>query len=185
MKHESEENRFDTATALLLSGFSQRCSRRSMLARAGKFALSALGVSMIPLLPVDRIVPEVEAQGPPGCMKWQLCGMWGRLCRSCRCCGTSQQFCPGCTFQGGFWATCCPVRTAGGELTGEYRNVKYTDCCGQQGTVASNGDANTCDADPFCEGNYIDPPEPQGSHCSGAPGAFHCTHWQVLGQCWP
>jgi hypothetical protein len=187
MKHESEENGIDRAATLLLTNFSQRFSRRSVLVRAGRIAFSILGVSVIPLLPVDRIVPTAQAQDDgPDCHKWQLCGMWGRLCRACRCCGTTQQFCPGCTYQGSsYWATCCPVRTASGEPTGEYRNVKYTDCCGQQGTVEANGDSHSCDSGPFCHGNGYDPPESQISWCGGAPGGFRCTHWQVLGVCYP
>jgi len=182
--NEFEENRFDRTTALVLDGFSQRVSRRSMLVRVGKFVFSILGVSALPLLPVDRIVRMVEAQGS-GCHKWQLCGIWGRLCTTCSCCAGTQQFCPRCTYQGGFWATCCPVRTATGELTGEYRNVKYTDCCGQQGTIANNGDSASCLTGEFCQGNGFEPPVGQPIWCDGAPGAYRCTHYQVFGICYP
>lgn len=185
MRHnEFEENRFDRTTALVLDGFSRRISRRSMLVRTGRFAFSLLGVSLLPLLPVDRIVRMVEAQSG-GCGIWELCGMWGRLCNSCQCCGGTVQACPGCTYQGGFWATCCPVRTSNGTFTGEYRNVKYSDCCGQQGNPNTKGNSNTCLAGEFCRGNGIDPPQSQPSWCDGAPGEFRCTHYVVLGTCTP
>ena len=185
MSHkEFEETGFDAATARMLDGFSSRISRRSVISRLGKAALSALGVSVLPLLPTDRIVRTAEAQ-TGGCHIWQLCGIWGRLCNTCRCCHGTVQACPSCTYQGSFWASCCPVRTAGGAFTGEYRTVKYTDCCGQQGSTSTNGDSTTCLSGQFCEGNGFEPPEGQPPWCDGAPGEFRCTHYVVLSACSP
>src|SRR5215207_764342 len=97
---ELRESNFDAATARVLNGLSQRVSRRSMIARVGKFAFGLLGV---PLLPLDRIVvTEANAQSGwgSGCKKWELCGIWGRLCNKCNCrceTGPGADECPSCT----------------------------------------------------------------------------------------
>ena len=186
---ELRESNFDAATSRVLNGLSQRVSRRSMIARVGKFAFGLLGVSLVPLLPLDRIVPEVEAaaQGGwgTGCRKWQLCGIWGRLCGNCGCrceTGPGADECPSCTIKGHYWATCCNVRDASGNPTPDWMNVKYTDCCGQRGDQSS---AN-CTTGEFCQGNGVDPPVRQRNWCMGAGGDdYKCTRYVVLGSCTP
>jgi hypothetical protein len=181
--NEVEENNFDKATARILDSFAQRIPRRSMLARVSKFTLTLLGVSVVPLLPLDRVVRSVEAQGS-GCGIWQLCGIWGRRCNTCACDAGTAQSCPKCTYQGTAWRTCCPVRTSSGALTGERRYVDYIDCCGQQGATSCNGNANTCDAAEFCQGNGMDPAEQQLNWCGGlGGGVYHCTHFIVGNAC--
>jgi hypothetical protein len=182
--HELEETRFDAGAAHVLEGFSRRVSRRSMISRLGKAALTALGVSVVPLLPLDRIMRTAEAQGTD-CNLWQLCGIWGYRCTRCRCCEGTQQVCPRCMYEGHFWATCCPMRSSDGTFLGKYMTVKYTDCCGQQGSVSVNGDANSCDGGEFCHGNNFDPPVRQDSWCAPAPGPYHCTHFTVFSECTP
>ena len=181
--NDFEENKYDRATARILDGFAQRVTRRSMLARVSKFALWVMGVSVVPLLPIDRVMRSVEAQGA-GCGIWQLCGIWGRRCNTCACTAGTVQSCPACTFQGTSWRTCCPVRDSSGNVTGERRYVDYIDCCGQQGSASCTGNANTCDASPFCNGNGLEPAEPQPNWCGGVGGnVFHCTHFIVGNTC--
>jgi methylamine dehydrogenase light chain len=181
--NDFEENKFDKATARVLDSFAQRVTRRSMLGRISKFTLTVMGVSVVPLLPLDRVVRSVEAQGS-GCQIWQLCGIWGRRCHTCACSSGTNQSCPKCTWQGGSWSSCCPVRTSGGTLTGERRTVQYIDCCGQQGSTSCNGDASTCHAAETCHGNDMDPPQSQQNWCGGTGGnVYRCTHFIVHNPC--
>ena len=174
-----QENRLDTVTAHALDSFAQSLSRRSMLARAGKFVISMLGISVVPLLPVDRIVRTAEAQ-TGGCGAWQLCGIWGRLCNTCACPSGTLQTCPVCTHQGSLWRSCCTVLDSSGNPTPDGRRIiEYIDCCGQQGSPSCNGDASTCDAGQFCRGSEGSQP----SWCGGAPGMYHCTRYRVGGNC--
>lgn len=185
---ELRESNFDAATARVLNGLSQRVSRRSMIARVGKFAFGLLGVSLVPLLPLDRIVvTEANAQSGwgSGCKKWELCGIWGRLCNKCNCrceTGPGADECPSCTIKGQFWASCCNVRDANGNPTTSWLTVKYIDCCGQRGDQSSA----SCATGQFCQGNTVDPPTPQRNWCMGAGGDdYKCTRYQVLTSCTP
>ncbi len=182
---DNRERSFDAVTSRVLSGFAQRVSRRSMIARLGRLAIGLAGVSAVPLLPLDRIVPEVEAQGGwgSGCKKWQLCGIWGRLCTNCGCrceTGPAATECPSCTYRGHYWASCCNVRDSAGNPTPSWMTVKYVDCCGQRG---SQSNAN-CLNGQFCQGNGVDPPQAQPNWCQGAPNTTYiCTRYVVLSAC--
>lgn len=183
MSHNGfEENKFDfdATTTRVLEGFSQRVSRRSMITRVGKLALSLLGVSAFPLLPFDRVMRSAKAQSGT-CAQWHLCGINGRLCNSCTCAAGTVQSCPRCTYQGALWRMCCPVRVNGdGAPTGEWKTVEYIDCCGQQGTCTPTNNAGSCDGGTICSNN---PGSGLWCQASGAPvpgKQYHCTHARIL-----
>lgn len=127
-----------------------------VLARVGKLALGALGVALLPNLPLDR-TSVVEAQG--GCYDWRLCGIYGNLCANC-CGGTASIFtCPSCTTRGySSWTSCCP--TDGSACVGKM--ISYWDCCG-----GLDIEALSCKGQ-RCENNIVQP-----AWCSG--GAYRCT----------
>lgn len=111
-------------------------SRRSAIVRVGKMCLKALGISMLPLLPVDRIVREADAQSNP-CSSWFLCAIYGRLCGAANCsCGTTNS-CPSCATSGSFWQKCCQYGSG-------YSTVQYIDCCSSSQTCV-----NSCSTCPF------------------------------------
>jgi hypothetical protein len=85
-------------------------SRRSALASLGRACLKLLGISMLPLLPVDRIVKPAMAQSI--CTSNYLCGIWGRLCgNGCVGCGTSM-VCSSCSAAGSSWTSVAPTAAA-------------------------------------------------------------------------
>jgi hypothetical protein len=158
-RNESQ-NHFDELSSRLLGVLSQRSSRRGVLARLGKVALSMLGVSLLPNLPLDRLF-DVEAQS--GCSALELCGIYGAICNtgSSDCCngGVGSSGCPSCTSRGYFaWTKCCLSGECG--TPGYY--VEYWDCCG-----GTDADAYNCYGT-FCRNNTTQP-----QWCSG--GAYRCT----------
>jgi methylamine dehydrogenase light chain len=175
---ENKQKKFDEVTTKALTSLAERISRRNMLARLGNFTLALMGASVIPLLPVDRVMRTANGQTTLGCGAWQLCGIYGRLCSNCNCPSGTAQSCPRCTHQGSEWQSCCPVRDGNNQPTGERRTVRYIDCCGQQGDPNCNGNANNCDSGQFCGNNT------QPNWCGGAGGnAYHCTHFIVMNAC--
>ena len=76
-----EDSRVDTEATRIVIAFAKRCTRRGVLSRVGRMLLRITGVLIVPLLPVDRMVPDAEAQAP--CSNWRLCGLYGRLCGCC------------------------------------------------------------------------------------------------------
>jgi hypothetical protein len=103
MDHELDRESVDSQAARLLTVWGQRSSRRGLLAIVGKFALRLDRLSMLPLLPVDRVFAAVADCA----LDWRLCGMWGRFCKDC-CNQTASLYnCPTCTLQGSFWSFCC------------------------------------------------------------------------------
>lgn len=93
-----------------LGSFSQRISRRGLLAKTGKVLLGALGVQAI-----QEIVPAYQEEaaashgGPtgPGCRDWTLCGLYGAKCRCSGCSGGTFKG-PNCARRGYRWTMCCP-----------------------------------------------------------------------------
>lgn len=171
-KNSSQEGRFDTTMARLMEGFGQRVSRRGVLARVGKLILSALGLSIVPHLPIDRSF-TVEAQGDDCCL-WQLCGINGYLCNTC--CGNSGSLsnCPSCTGMvtgNNSWTKCCidPSVCGSGLL------VYYTDCC-----TPNQADSINCKG-AHCPHN----PAAPNAWCGGTGMFYACTFVQVFGACTP
>jgi hypothetical protein len=133
---DSEENGHDSGplldlvTAKALSTFSQTTSRRGALALGGRLLLRALGVSMIPLLPLDRVFAQNTGGNPTdqNCADWQYCGIHGFFCTAC--CGLSTPAitaCPPCTNTTKHWSTCCCCDSC---AAGKGFTVSYIDCCG-------------------------------------------------------
>lgn len=132
-QHESNGQAFDDLMAEYLSDWGQRVSRRGWLARLGNITLRIAGVSLLPLLPVDRIQADATT-----CGDWRLCGMFGNLCNDC--CGTASLFdCPSCTTKGAnSWWRCCPNFEAQQcPIPGQY--INYWDCC-----ASTLEQANSC-----------------------------------------
>ena len=138
-----EEHAFDARAAKILREISKRSTRRGVLSSMGRLLLRITGVLILPLLPVDRMVPDAQAQS--GCSLWYQCGMCGTLCT---CCGGTLTQCPGSCPPSGGWAICCHNTSGQGLL------VVYVDCC-ENGTacMACNGCqqcANNCTGAEWC-----------------------------------
>jgi hypothetical protein len=159
---DRKESALDTRAAQILSDLAKKSTRRGVLAGMGRFLLRITGVVIIPLLPVDRIVPDASAQS--GCGLWSLCGMCGTLC-TCTGCGGSLGACPtGCP-SSGMWSCCCAVNSM------DCRTVHYYDCC-EQGTACSacNGCQQCSNA---CYG--------QSEWCGSGRYTYRCTIISVGG----
>jgi hypothetical protein len=121
-------------------GWSEQVSRKGFFARFGRLVLTIVGVSFVPILPVDRIVRDAEACDPTCASTWYLCGLCGTLCCSGCTGGASYQTCPSCTTQGPgpAWSFCC--------VTGSTCNqINYLDCCTQNpGTCSCPGTCLSC-----------------------------------------
>jgi len=142
--------------AAYLRGWSQTVSRRGTLARAGRILLRLSGVTLIPLLPLDRRF-EVDAADrsesgddlAPGedrplvrrkvhYCRWWTCGMCGTFCSTTCCGGTGgTSKCPSCSgamYQDGAWTGCCydSCTTSCSNAT----RYAYYDCCATTGTLA-------------------------------------------------
>ena len=121
-------------------------SRRSLLVKIGRGVLKAVGISMLPLLPIGRIVTPAQAQGSV-CTTWFLCGIYGRVC-NCSSCGGTLLVCPSCASQdSGYWQACCE------DGHGSTWPVNYYDCCTTDSTCVSN-----CAQCTFCTNGGEEPP---------------------------
>lgn len=162
----SDMKSFDEQAATYLSDWSQRLSRRGLLARVGHLALRISGVMVVPLLPVNRVFAQGFVQG---CSDWRMCGIVGWFCSNC--CGESGSYwsCPSClnTSPTG-WPACCTNNTVCPNYS---RTIIYKDCCGDAaGAAACHG--------PSCHGN----PDAQ-SYCTGGQGSYQCTIIQEGSAC--
>ena len=150
-----------------LIGWSERFSRKGFVVRLGQILLRAIGVSFIPFLPVDHIVPNVEGCGI-SCNTWYFCGIYGIQCCANCANGTGTNACPTCASLGtGSWSACCPG--APGLPGHNCATVRYYDCCSSD---------ITCDCS-LCMPCYNGAPQPVW--CSS--GNYVCTVVSVGGPC--
>jgi len=166
----SQESNLDTAAARALDGLGQRISRRGIVARVGRFILSAMGLSVVAHLPIDRTF-KVEAQGTTCCL-WQLCGIWGWLCNGCCGGGGGLTGCPSCSDMvrgNNYWTKCCKDTTT---CPPSGKKIRYWDCCTPSAT-----DASTCKG-VKCEHNSAG----NTAWCP-SPLVYACTHIEVMGSC--
>lgn len=122
------ENKLDQIEARILSKLAERTSRKGFLAQTGKMMLKVVGISLLPVLPVDRIIRNLEACCPTYYCTgqlWYLCGMNGKICCNITgCLGGTGTKCPQCATKGsGYWCACCA-----------HIMVKYYDCCAVAGS---------------------------------------------------
>jgi hypothetical protein len=148
-------------------GWSERFSRKGFVVRLGQILLRVIGVSFIPLLPVDHIVPNAEACGI-SCSTYWLCGLYGRQCCANCWTGTGTNTCPTCASRGtSFWSSCCPGAPG---LPGQNCvTVRYYDCCSSD----INCDCSLC---LFCANNSR-----QLAWCNS--GSYVCSVAMVGGPC--
>lgn len=115
----------DAAAYDAIDRFSQRCSRRGLLARIGRVGLGALGASIAyEVLPVGRSVADASVVP---CDSWYMCGFLGIQCACTGCSGDLNQ-CPNCACVGGSWTACCCT------FQGCTR-YRYADCYSQGDTT--------------------------------------------------
>jgi methylamine dehydrogenase light chain len=169
---DQQESKLDTSASRFLDNFAQRISRRGILARLGDLALAALGISLVPNLPLNR---TFVAEANVGCDDWRLCGIWGWLCADCCGGNGSLTSCPSCsgggTTQGsGSWSLCCPSGNDCGSKT-----ITYRDCCGGTDTQAGPCQGTQCQKN-------INGEQPQWCN-NGALGTYRCTIISVGGNC--
>ncbi len=150
-----------------LKGLYETSSRRSVLTRIGRGVLRLVGISLLPVLPIDRIVPPSLA-ADPNCEISELCGIYGRLCwgDSCPNCGGGNARCPSCTSIGSFWVYCCPFGSG-------QTQYKYSDCCTNDVNCYNN--CKTCKQ---CLNNSKRP----DAWCDGYT-YYACTIWTTNGLC--
>lgn len=153
---------FDERAAEYLSGWSQRLSRRGILAGVARVALKVVGVTAVPLLPVDRALAQ-QGGSVLGCFDWRMCGIHGFFCNAC--CGGPASYwsCPSCTHADGAWSLCCDKN-----VCPTYRRIIiYRDCRADAGqAVASLG----------CTGSECPPGGGLGTDAYCFSGrAFRCT----------
>src|SRR5258708_3890764 len=124
MRRESESGKdlFDSQTADFLRHCGQRVSRRGLLAAVGQVALRLAGLSILPMLPVDRAFGAVGSCATD----YRLCGMYGSFCKDCCNQTASLTSCPSCTQVGASWPFCCCTASCPSTC----RMITYTDCCG-------------------------------------------------------
>ena len=141
---------FDDLAAKALGEFSQRLSRRGLLAKVGKYLIGAAGLAVIPTLPVDRMS---TARAVDPCSDWMLCGICGYVCNPTKsgCCNGQRNSsgCPSCLTRGSYaWSKCCTDVNdiaCGGFL------ISYYDCCGAGGSNCRGATClNNCEQPAWC-----------------------------------
>ena len=164
MDREPDGEQFDQRTARFLTNWGQRSSRRGILAAVGKFALRLAGLSILPLLPVDRAFAAVgNCSGD-----WRLCGIFGWFCKDC-CNDTASLFaCPSCTNVGSSWSACCCSYQS---CTTSCYLMSYTDCCGTKSGFTDTQTEACQDPNGECFNNPI----PQPVWCGTGTGTYRCT----------
>ena len=148
---------FDNKVSEFLADFARRSTRRDIISRIGRILLVITGVTLYPLLPVDRMVPKTEANGP--CDDYTSCGMCGR---SCYCTGCSNDgTCPSGCPASWRWLFCCwDAQMA------NYFQFAYWDCCETGSNCTGCNDTNC----PWCRKNC-----PQGIWCINNTLIYRCT----------
>jgi len=157
------DNSVDAFVATLLRKRGQSISRRGVLARLGKGLLGVVGISLVPVLPIDRTF-AMPAQGG-ACCQWQLCGINGYLCGA-----NGSTACPSGTVEGASWSKCCDN---GNDCNPESKMVEYIDCC------ATTQAAATGTRGPLCAHNT----SVEYAWCGGSEQYYGCTYAKIGATC--
>jgi hypothetical protein len=168
-QNEERESESDLTAARWFEGFSRVTSRRGLLAEAGQVLLRILGVSLLPLLPVDRAFGQSQ-----NCSDGTYCGQYGAFCKSCCGDGPLGGSCPRCLYKSASWSFCC----CSGTCPNVTKNmVTYWDCCGiKPGYTAAQTAA--------CQGSWCRRAPRQPYWCGGQPNStYRCTIVSVGGSC--
>ena len=162
---EENRNGEEYITQVLIR-FVRKNSRRGFLARIWKLPLRVLGISLLPLLPVDRLTRKVEAN--VDCSDWRLQGLDGVSCANC--CGGITACPSGCAYTiTSAWIFCC----CNPNPLGDNRYFKYIDCCGPLSSCSSCANAAYCANNPG-----------QSVWYPGAPNNYYkCTKILDIGSC--
>jgi len=156
----SSETFADLAFERLSRALAGRSTRRSLLGRAGRLMLAALGIQLLPAQPFDaRALGQQTGQQCVGILP-QYCGVYGTPCSFCGG-GASDNACPpgsGCTQGSSFWCACCNIGVTN-------RIVRYYDCC-RTGTPL--GCTPTCLDGVNCDPGKI-------AWCPAGTGKYCCT----------
>lgn len=162
---DSDVTRETEAIERGLRSMSWRISRRSFAVKVGKAILTALGLSIVPVLPVDR----QSYASSSDCYAWYMCGIGAMRVCSCACGVSGDGPCPGTTQQGGSWFACC-FSTYYNKSYG----VTYKDCCGYNSCCPDQNLNNACNCKPYDRPNW----------CNGAGGNYICCTKVAIGnQC--
>lgn len=157
--HPNTTGEADRVRGLLVS-LRERTSRQGFLAQVWRMALWVLGISLAPILPVDRLVKDAEAC--TSCSNCLLCNICGTLCG---CYGGGLYDCPPCAGGGNSWGGCCACGTS------RYI-VNYIDCCTSQPSLCvPSGTCSHC-----C-------PKVQFNWCGNSNLTYICTIIQTQGFC--
>lgn len=132
----------DEQTADYLIGISQRLPRRGVFAAVGRFTLRIAGISLLPVLPVNRAFAQFACSG------WALCNMHGRFCPACCGHGARQSECPSCTVTDLSWTGCCSPDGCTNFL------VRYKDCCANAGVATDCANGSWCGIGGSCPDNW-------------------------------
>jgi hypothetical protein len=163
-----DDNReFDTRLSGILADFAKRSTRRRVFSTMGRILLRITGVTIVPLLPINRMVSEAEAQGVD-CNLPEFCGMWGRTCQ-CTGSGGYDNACPNGCPRGGSWADCC-----WNEADGINYHYRYYDCC-ESGSMCSGCNDTNCI---WCMNKG-----PQFNWCGNTNLTYRCTIAVLVGTC--
>jgi methylamine dehydrogenase light chain len=112
-------------------------TRRSLLGRASALLLGAIGVKLVPVVPVIDRAALAKTAAAAMCSDWQYCGISGSPCTLCN--NGNDTTCPTGTSQGsGSWQQCCT------NPQGKSIEITYWDCC-------ING-ADVCPNSTVCKG---------------------------------
>jgi methylamine dehydrogenase light chain len=125
----SMQHRLDRWFERSFRSLAQRTSRRSFLGVLGR---ALTGVTLLPLLPIDRSArahaadapAKSHAHDPLSCDYWKYCAIDGFLCG---CCGGSSSSCPPGTMPSPItWIGTCHNPADDRDYI-----VSYNDCCGK------------------------------------------------------
>ena len=156
-------SRLDSFLVCQLRRLGRSVSRRQLLTRTWRLILSVLGISLIPVLPVDRAIRNAEARSE-ACNDWRNCGLCGVSCADC---GGSIGGCPSAcsqTLASSGWEACCC------NDTGFCRMIQFRDCC-----TSSPSACQSCLTAEFCSRAC-----PQDEWCPSGT-EYRCTKAVITG----
>ena len=146
----------------------RRTSRRSFL---GKLGAGIVGISALPLLPVERAFSADELGDPKSCGYWRYCAISGFLCS---CCGGPASTCP----PGSEPSAVSWIGTCRNPVDDKDYLISYKDCCG-------TATCRRCDCH-RSEGEkplYFPSRNSSLTWCFGTDTrAYHCSLGVVIGQ---